>query len=189
MNDGAAAMVDHASHPRLDSFFEPSWMRGNEKHFRLWRSCVAEMIGAPVAYDYVRRPAAFDETHPGLSAIKSLPFLEARIIDPAWRQPTAAERLGLWSALPEELLLVLVLLTVPGGLFQARHAKAIAKRLDELDELIHFIGQGWHTHTHEVARQFFHALAKTNEDVRVVGSYEPSGTIDLDTLPFIAGPA
>ncbi len=182
-------MVDHASHPRLDSFFEPSWMGGQEKHFRLWRSCIAEMIGAPIAYDYVRRSVAFDERHPGLSAIKSLPFLEARILDDAWRQPTAAERLGLWSALPEEPLLILVLLTVPGGIFQARHAEAIARRLDELDELIHFVGQGWHTHTHEVARQFFHALAKTHEDVQVVGAYEPGGTIDLHTLPSIAGPA
>jgi hypothetical protein len=175
-------MVEIAVHPTLDSFFEPSWMQGKEKHFRLWRSCIAEMIGAPVEYHYVRRPVAFDERHPGLSAIKSLPFLEARVTDQAWRQPTAAERLGLWDDLPDEPLLILVFLTVPGGMFQARHAEAIAKRLDDLDELIHFVGQGWHTHTHEVARTFFHALAKTHEDVRVVGTYDPSGTIDLPAL-------
>ena len=148
------------------------------------------MIGAPVEYDYIRRPVTFDAAMPALSAIKSLPFLEARIVDQSWIQPTAAQRAGLWDTTPEEPLLILVFLTVPGGIFQARHAGAIAARLDELDELIHFVGHGMHTHVHEAARYFFHELAKANHDVSAVGIYEPVGVvaIDLLALPSVARP-
>ena len=178
-------MADHTSHPLIEGFFEPSWLAGKERHFRAWRSLVAEMIGAPVGYDYVRRPVTFDETMPALAAIKSLPFLEARIVGQAWTEPTAAQRAGLWDATPEEPLLILALLTVPGGIFQARHAEAIARRLDEIDELIHLAGHGAHTHAHEAARQFFHTLSKGSEDMRVVGVYEPYGVIDIDLLALL----
>ncbi|WP_377288007.1 hypothetical protein [Rhizobium sp. SG2393] len=176
-------MNSSAEHPWIEGFTEPSWLRGKERHFRLWRTLVAEMIGAPVDYDYVRRPVTHaDAANAALATIESLPFLEARILDPDWKQPTAEERAGFWDDLPEDPLWILVLLTVPGGMFRTRHAAAIADRLDELDDIIHHAGLGAHTHAHEAARAFFRQLAKADADVRVVGSYEPCGTVAVDPL-------
>ncbi|WP_149740414.1 hypothetical protein [Rhizobium sp. RU20A] len=164
----------------------PVWMSGKERHFRLWRGLVAEMIGAPLDYAYVRRTVSFKPSC-DLAEIETLPFLEARVTDPAWKQPSPAERAGIWESLPEEPLEILALLTVPGGIFPVRYAGAIADRLDELDAVIHHAGLGAHTHAHEAARGFFRDLATAEADQRIVASYEPYGAIAVDLLAHPIG--
>ncbi len=181
-------MADDTIDPLFYGFSEPDWLGEKERHFRAWRSLVGEMIGAPVDYGYVRRPVAFGDAFAGLSAVKSLPFLETRILDAGFAQPTEAERAGLWDDTPEEPLLILIFMTMPGGIFQARHAGAIAARLDDLDELVHVAGHGAHTHFHEVARHFFHTLSRTTEDVRVIGVYDPVGVVPVDLLALPRDP-
>ena len=94
-------------------------------------------------------------------------------------------RAGLWPETPDEPLLVLLLISLPGYALPARHAAAISERLIELDELVHALDDGRYTvssltDVHQAAMAFFRWQAQSGEDVPVHGLYG-DGWADFDT--------
>ena len=148
-----------------------------------WRLALAEMIGAEIDYRVHARPF----TPAGDFAIPDrLDVLEADSIGGAHAMTvTPAMRAGTWAETPEEPLLVLLLLSLPGRSFPARHAAAIVDRLVELDEIMHALDDGRYTvhsltHLHEAATAFFRRQAEAGRDVPVHAWYT-DGRTDFDT--------
>ena len=147
---------------------------GKPARFLQWRAIVADIVGAPL--DYVSRRHPFEGPSDVPSPPLTLEFCEPRITEQAWGQDLpSGVRSGRWDATPEEPLLIVLLARVPGATFHARHARAIAQRLDEIDELVHVVGNGWVTGLHEQARRCFAEQAITGKDIAMSGGYEPGG--------------
>ncbi|UJW83928.1 hypothetical protein [Devosia sp. SL43] len=168
-------------HPWLAEVAIDGLYSGKPERFSQWRAVLADIVGAPIDYVSRRRPfqGPASAVHPPLT----LEFVEPRITVQTWgtHLPTGV-RSGIWDTTPEEPLLSILLARVPGATFEARHAAAIARRLDEIDELVHFVGQGWVTALHENARHCFAEQALTGKDMMMSGGYEPGGwwTPDLE---------
>jgi hypothetical protein len=158
--------------------------------FSAWRRALADVTGVPVRYALRWRPVALGAT----GAPGRLTFVEAETQDAAFvDRLTDAVRRGDWQFDPDDPLLVLLLLTVPGGTLQARRLGPIAERLVEVQPLLDALDDGrWGTT--DVARlnammaAGFAAAADRGADIPIDGGYipidggyEPSGWwTDLD---------
>ncbi|WP_137150708.1 hypothetical protein [Devosia sp. FKR38] len=167
-------MAQDDRHPCLAEIDIDGLYCGKPGQFLQWRGIIADIVGAPLEYVSRRHPfeGPADVPNPPLT----LEFWEPRITDQAWgRDLPAGIRAGRWDATPEEPLLIVLLASVPGAMFHARHAGAIAQRLDDIDELVHVLGDGWVTSLHEHARRCFAEQAITGKDIAMSGGYEPGG--------------
>jgi hypothetical protein len=90
---------------------------------------VLEDIEIPDCYGVSEREVVSKSVTP-----KRLPFYTAN--GELSATLTAQQRLGDWASLPSEPLMI-VLLTVPGGVIRHVFASAIVERLKEIEELIH----------------------------------------------------
>lgn len=167
--------------PRLAEIEIDNHYRGKPKNFDRWRGVVAEIVGAPIGYITVERTVHFDDLDPSITPPETLEFVEVQVMDAKWQvRLTPETRWGIWPSTPEEPLWVLLLLTIPGGTLFARHAQAIADRLDEIDELLDYVDKGWSTDVHQRFRRSFAEQARSGKDVVVKGGYEPTGWWDVD---------
>lgn len=161
-------------HPWLAEIAIDGLYWGKPGRFLHWRATIADIVGAPL--DYVSRRHPFQSAATVSNPPLTLEFLEPKITDPAWGVDLPASvRSGLWDTTPEEPLLIILLAAVPGATLHARHAAAIAQRLDEIGELVHVVGQGEVTGLHEQARRCFAEQAITGKDITMSGGYEPGG--------------
>src|SRR5215217_3595965 len=147
---------------------------GKIGYFLTWREALVEMTGSrlrTVLRDRLLPPSS------RFGAVETVGLWEIERTDLDWGPALTPERRrGIWAKTPEEPLWVLLYLTVPGGVLQARHAAAIAQRLDELDEVVYAVnGMGTRNW-----RDFFWQQAKTGQDVTCTAEFESVGWIDFD---------
>lgn len=149
--------------------------------FNAWRKAVASIIGAPVWYLLVDKPViGLCSEGSGLPPDR-LTFLEAGTADPAVRALLAPEaRLGIWNGIPDEPLLILLLLTLPGGFVRHKYAGAIAERLGDITDLMYGIDDGSFEQVDlgrftERMRMAMLAVESSRMDAPVDGGYEPGG--------------
>ncbi|SEP99490.1 hypothetical protein SAMN05428969_1456 [Devosia sp. YR412] len=167
-------MTDMRRHSWLAELKIEGLFHGKPQRFLEWRSVIADIVGAPVHYVSVQHPFDIPTTIPAPPL--TLEFIEARVTDQAWlAQMPPGFRHGIWDETPEEPLWILLLASLPGATFYARHAAAISQRLDEIDEMVHHVGKGWVTERHEIIRQSFAEQARTGRDMTMSGGYEPTG--------------
>lgn len=173
MAQGSAGEVAEFSHLRITGFHSGKW----RKHFQPWREALAGLIGAEIDYRLRALPFTPSAGRPELRALSGLQVLEARALSGTEMPALTPDlRRGDWSETPEEPLLVLLLLDLPGGWLRARHAAALAERLEDLLPLIeHLDPSGEHGYDlygmHEEARRFFTAQAVSGAEVRIDGEY------------------
>lgn len=161
-------------HPWLAEIAIDGLYSGKPERFSQWRATVADIVGAPL--HYVSRRYPFQGPATATNPPLTLEFLEPQITDQTWgKNLSPGVRSGLWDTTPEEPLLTLLMATIPGATFHARHARAVAHRLDEIDELVNFVGKGWVTGLHEQARRCFAEQAITGKNIAMSGGYEPGG--------------
>ncbi len=161
-------------HPWLAELEIVGLFHGKPGRFSAWREIIADIVGAPIEYRSTRHGFAIPNTLP--NPPQTLEFIEANVTDPTWLvEGRASYRKGIWDATPEEPLWIVLLATVPGATFFAHHAGAIAQRLEEIDELVHYVGKGGVTSFHENACRCFAEQAKTGQDMTMSGGYEPTG--------------
>ncbi|HEV7245662.1 MAG TPA: hypothetical protein VGN93_01575 [Shinella sp.] len=166
----------------IDRFYHGKWW----KDFQPWRLALADMVGATVVYRVHAAPFRATRTVPDYRMPERLDVLRADSIGGAHAMAiTDSMRAGQWPETPDEPLLVLLLISLPGCALPARHAAAVAERLVDLDELIHALDDGRYTVSsltdmHEAAMTFFRWQAQAGEDVPVHGLYG-DGWTDFDT--------
>lgn len=153
---------------------------GKVRRYNAWRRAVAEMIGVGIVYRTALLPAPTAVARlPG--APTQLPFVVADVRgDELNGLLTPERRLGRWEQAPEDPLLILVAMTLPGGLIDHRFAGATAARLGEIAELMYGIDDGtWGSldlgRFTETMRSGFDTIARNGRDVVVDGGYEPGG--------------
>jgi hypothetical protein len=163
----------------------PGCYRGRIGRFNDWRLALAEMTGVALRYVVVEKDVMLTSRHPEKSAPTRLPVVEAEPHDAALRAGLPPRRRrGDWDALPDDPLLVLLLLTVPGGVVRHDFAVAIAARLAEMTELMYGIDDGRFgtvdlgRFTEEMTAGL-RRIAATRTDSAVAGGYEPSGWWDV----------
>ena len=169
----------------IEGFCAGKWW----KTIQPWREALAEMIGAEIDYDLVTKGFIPAEGRPELARLDGLQVLEARGVEGAHALAvTEAMRRGLWIATPDEPLLVLLLLSLPGSDFPARHAAAISVRLAELTPLIEALDPNGDygmdlLGVHAAAQRFFTAQARARRDVPVEAEYlSPEGDFVLSEV-------
>ncbi|MDO9417503.1 hypothetical protein [Pararhizobium sp.] len=171
---------DYEAHPVLAELDIPGLFYGKCARFDRWRCVVADMTGTPIRYVIKSRPVQFPNLDPALRVPQTLEFLEAEAEAADAITITPDMRRGFWADTPQEPLLILLFMTVPGGTFQARHAAAISRRLDEIDPVVHAADDGSSTDLHERARAWFARQAISGADVMVSGGFETTGWWDAD---------
>lgn len=151
------------------------------ERFTNWRRAIADMIGIDVTYVEVRKPVSLTSLGPG-PAPTTLPFIEAHVDANAGL--TAMQRIGRWDVEPDDPLVMLALLTVPGGTISSVAAIGVAERLDDIVELMYHIDNGEYG-TFDLGR-FTQAMAAglrlahdKGDRVHIHGGYEPGGWWDL----------
>ncbi|MCF3639763.1 hypothetical protein LXM94_07240 [Rhizobium sp. TRM95111] len=154
--------------------------------FNAWRIVLGEMTGLPFRYRERLIPTS------GIGAYRQAPrrlsLCEAiggeagldRLLTPAARR-------GGWPDLPEEPLLALLCLTVPGGTIRPDVAAACSLRLREMEELMFAIDDGRRTML-DLGRfslamaERLAAVAASRESPAVEASYALSGGWDAAPL-------
>jgi hypothetical protein len=116
----------------------PDCYDGRLEKFNAWRRAIVYNIGAPVWYGVSEKEVVLKSVY--ASPPKRLPFCTAN--GDLSATLTAQQRLGDWASLPSDPLMIVLLLTVPGGVIRHVFARAIAERLKEIEELIHFCDDG-----------------------------------------------
>jgi hypothetical protein len=163
----------------LEEIEIPNCYLGRLDRFNAWRRAIACNIGASIWYGFAEKDVAFDS--PRLSQWpERLQFCTAMVTDETLRRTlTPEQRLGNWDSLPSEPLMIVVLLTVPGGVIRSAFAAAIAERLKEIDELIHYVDDG-RFGTFDLTRFHHHmylgmrSISHRQTDGVIIGQY-PSG--------------
>lgn len=143
-------------------------------HFLTWREALVEMTGSRLRTVLRDRPLPPTRR---FGMVETVGLWEVERTDPEWGVAvTPKRRRGIWAETPEEPLWVLLYLTMPGGVLHARHAAALAQRLNEIDEVVYAVNglgtRGW--------RDFFLQQAKTGQDVTCTAEFESVGWIDFD---------
>jgi hypothetical protein len=140
----------------------PGCYRGRVGRFNDWRRTLADMTGVALRYVVRERDVALTSRNSALEPPARLPFIEAELTP----------------------LLVLLLLTVPGGVVRHDLADAIAARLVEMTELMHGVDDGHYGTTDlgrltEIMAAGFRRIGVSGADSPVSGGYEPSGWWDV----------
>lgn len=157
----------------IEGFYQGKWW----KDFQPWRLALSHMIGAEIDYRLIYRPFRATRPWPGFEMPENLQVLEAVSIGGAHSMAITPDmRAGHWLETPDEPLLVLLLLTLPGKALPARHAAAIAERLANLTDLIEALDTGIYTlrslvDMHEAALAFFARQAREGADVPAGATY------------------
>jgi len=143
------------------------------------------MTGNELRYVVSDKGVSLISKGPG-SAPTSLPFVEAAL-DPhnTTGLLTPQRRLGNWEAIPSEPLLILLTITLPGGVVRHQYAGAIADRLREITELMYGIDDGtWGMvdlgRFTERMEAGLRVISKQQVDSVVRGGFEPTGWWDVD---------
>jgi hypothetical protein len=162
----------------------PGCYRGRVGRFNDWRRTLADMTGVALRYVVRERDVALTSRNSALEPPARLPFIEAELTAPLGLEVAARQRLGIWDAVPDDPLLVLLLLTVPGGVVRRDLADAIAARLVEMTELMHGVDDGHYGTTDlgrltEIMAAGFRRIGVSGADSPVSGGYEPSGWWDV----------
>jgi len=163
----------------LEEIEIPGCYSGRLGKFNAWRQAIAYNIGVDVWYGVSEQEAVFERGH--ARSPKRLPFCTAVVTDATSRATlTADQRLGDWIGLPSEPLLIVLALTLPGGVIRHCFAKAIAERLKEIEEVIHFCDDGRFglfdlTSFHHGMCDGMDRIATRQIDSAVSGGYEPTG--------------
>ncbi|MFN3351428.1 hypothetical protein [Pseudorhodoplanes sp.] len=168
----------------LEEIEIPECYRGRVTCFNDWRWALAEMTGVAVRYVVVGKTIALDTRDPAVRAPEWLPVIEAQADAPLDEAITPQQRLGDWELMPADPLLVVLLLTVPGGIVRHRFAGAMAARLAEMTELMYGIDDGRYGLINlgrftEQMTAGFRRLAEKRIDAPVAGGYEPRGWWDI----------
>jgi hypothetical protein len=162
----------------------PGCYRGRIGRFNDWRRALAEMTGVALRYVVAEKDVMLTSRDPEKPAPARLPVVEAEPTAAPDEELTPLRRLGQWDALPDDPLLVLLLLTVPGGVVRHDFAGAIAARLAEMTELMYGIDDGRFgtvdlgRFTEEMTAGL-RRIAAARADSAVAGGYEPSGWWDV----------
>jgi hypothetical protein len=163
----------------LEEIEIPDCYSGRLDKFNAWRRAIAYNIGAPVWYGISEKEVVLEIG--SASPPKRLPFCTAVVTDEALSTTlTAQQRLGDWASAPSEPLMIVLLLTVPGGVIRHVFARPIAERLREIEELIHFCDDGrfgaFHlTHFHHGIYDGMCRISARQIDSVVSGGYHPGG--------------
>ncbi|WP_068302154.1 hypothetical protein [Pararhodobacter sp. CCB-MM2] len=153
----------------IEGFWAGNWRTSVQP----WRQALAEMIGIDIDYSVVAR----NVEAPNSSSSPLIQVLEAQGSGGSNAVSITDDmRRGLWEETPDEPLLVLLLLNLPGAALPARHAKAILGRLQELTPLIEGLDPsaeyGFHLYdVHAAALRFFALQAQTERDLPVRAEY------------------
>src|SRR5580704_15091730 len=92
--------------------------QGRVRRFNDWRLSIGAMTGVPVRYVIVEKNVSLKSEGP-MPAPTRLPFVEVAVDGTTLtRDLTPQQRLGHWDVLPQDPLLVLQMLTVPGGVIR-----------------------------------------------------------------------
>lgn len=157
----------------IEGFYQGKWW----KDFQPWRLALSHMIGAEIDFRLIYRPFRATSSFPGFEMPEQLQVLEAVSIGGAHSMVITPEmRSGYWMETPDEPLLVLLLLSIPGKALPARHAAAIAQRLVDMRDLIEALDTGIYTlrsltDMHEAALAFFMWQAREGADVLIDAIY------------------
>jgi hypothetical protein len=156
----------------LEEIEIPDCYRGRVNKFIDWRLAVAGMTGISLRHVAVEKPVSFGPE----PAPQRLPFIEVEL-DTAL---TPRQRLGAWEVLPPDPLLILLVLTLPGGTVRHQFAGAIAERLGEITELMYGIDDGrWGTadlgRFTEMMRTGMQRIATNGRDSVVQGCFAVHG--------------
>lgn len=162
----------------------PGCYGGRVARFNDWRRALAEMTGVALRYVAIEKAVALSSLDQSKPPPARLPFIEAELTAAPGEDLTPPRRLGQWDALPADPLLVLLLLTVPGGVMRHDFAGAIAARLTEMTELMYGIDDGSFGMTDlgrftEDMAAGFRRIAAARADSAIAGGYEPSGWWDV----------
>lgn len=155
----------------------PECYYGKVSRFIDWRLAVAAMIGVSLRHVVVDTPVSFGPP----PAPQHLPFIEVELDQAASDTAlTPRHRLGAWEALPPDPLLVLLVLTLPGGTIRHQFAGMIAERLGEITELMYGIDDGrWGMvdlgRFTEAMRIGMQRIASRGHDSVVQGGFEVQG--------------
>jgi len=157
----------------IEGFHAGDWRRSVQP----WRRALGDMIGAEIDYQLQVRAYHPPPEAVALSRLTGRQVLEARALAGQHACPITEEmRRGLWEVTPDEPLLVLLLLDLPGCALPAKHAEKIAERLEELTPLIEVLDPTAEygmslMRIHEAAIRFFQAQARSGRDVPVRAEY------------------
>lgn len=157
----------------IEGFHAGDWRRSVQP----WRRALGDMIGAEIDYQLQVRAYLPPPEAVALSRLTGRQVLEARTLAGHHACPITEEmRRGLWEVTPDEPLLVLLLLDLPGSALPAKHAEKIAERLEELTPLIEVLDPTAEygmslMRIHEAAIRFFRAQARSGRDVPVRAEY------------------
>lgn len=168
--------------PELVEIDIPGCYRGTVQRFNDWRVAVADMTGVSVRYQWVARTVSLKSPGPG-PAPTQLPFVVAEM-EPGRAELTPRQRLGHWDLRPDDPLLILLAMTVPGGTIRAADATPMAERLRPMRELMHAIDDGRYGLTAigpftQAMEAGLAAIGRNGVDVLVSGGYEPTGWWDV----------
>jgi hypothetical protein len=154
----------------------PECYYGKLSRFIDWRLAVAAMIGVSLHHVVVDTPVSFGPP----PAPQRLPFIEVELDQASDIALTPRQRLGAWETLPPDPLLVLLVLTLPGGTIRHPFAGAIAARLGELTELMYGIDDGtWGMvdlgRFTDMMRIGMQRIASRRQDSVIQGGFEVQG--------------
>jgi hypothetical protein len=155
----------------------PDCYSGKAEHFINWRKPIAAMTGVSLRYVTIEKPVSFGPP----PAPQRLPFIEVELDQAASDTAlTPRQQLGAWEALPPDPLLILLVLTLPGGTIRHQFAGAIAERLGEITELMYGIDDGrWGMidlgRFTEAMRIGMQRIAARGKDSVVQGGFEVQG--------------
>jgi hypothetical protein len=164
----------------LDEIEIPNCYHGRVSRFVGWRCAIAAMTGVSLRYVTVERPVSLGPA----PAPQRLPFIEAEMAPESGVALTPLQRLGAWDALPPDPLLILLVLTLPGGTIRYRFAGAMAERLGEMTELMYGIDDGtWGSldlgRFTAAIRAGLQRIAAGEKDSLIQGGFEPGGWWNL----------
>jgi hypothetical protein len=164
----------------LEEIDIPNCYQGRVRQFNEWRLAIAEMTGVPIWY-VISEKAVSLRSEGRSPAPTHLPFVEAAVYCTTLNMKfTPQRRLGYWETLPSDPLLIVQVLTVPGGVIRHQFAEAIADRLRELTDLMYGIDDGrWGAvdlgRFTELMQAGMRRIAELQMDSVVQGGFEPSG--------------